>query len=143
MKTAINREKRSDRKLLWFVSLALLAQVLWLVSHMGWLPGSQSKIQSGKIPAGFVREFNHDLKIRDKDSLVWSEAEKGESLYFYDSLLTLSQSTATLYLHEQTEIHLSENTLVTIEPQTTAENSAIRLKFMRGDLKARNPFAKT
>ncbi|MCE3010539.1 MAG: hypothetical protein LW875_08000 [Proteobacteria bacterium] len=143
MKTATNREKRSDRKLLWFVSLALLAQVLWLFSHMGWFPGSQSKIQSGKIPAGFVREFNHDLKIRDKDSLVWSEAEKGESLYFYDSLLTLSQSTATLYLHEQTEIHLSENTLVTIEPQTTAENSAIRLKFMRGDLKARNPFAKT
>jgi hypothetical protein len=77
------------------------------------------------------------------NSLVWENAAEDDTLYYYDSVLTLSQSNATLYLHEQTEVHLFENTLVTIEPQSANNDSEIRLKFTRGDLRARNPSATT
>lgn len=94
-------------------------------------------------PAGYVQKSQRELRKRSMNSLVWENASVDETLYYYDSVLTLSQSSATLYLQEQTEVHLSENTLVTIEPQDQRLDSQIRLKFTRGDLRARNPFATT
>jgi len=94
-------------------------------------------------PAGFIVKAQRELRKRGLNSLVWEDAGQDETLYYYDSVLTLSQSNATLHLNEQTEVHLSENTLVTIEPQSEINDSEIRLKFTRGDLRARNPYATT
>lgn len=75
--------------------------------------------------------------MRSNQSLIWEDASPEQTLYFYDSVLTLSQAQATLELGSGTELHLSENTLITLEPQNNGDNSEIRLKFSKGDLRAR------
>lgn len=106
-------------------------------------PFKSKVIALDQQPAGYVQKAQRELRKRSMNSLVWENASVDETLYYYDSVLTLSQSSATLYLQEQTEVHLSENTLVTIEPQDQRLDSQIRLKFTRGDLRARNPYATT
>jgi len=138
-------ERSSDRKLVLMTSLILLIEVAWLLMHLQILP-NPFKTQDLKLqqkPAGYVVKAERELRKRGMNSLVWENTESNETLYYYDSVLTLSQSSATLHLNEETEVHLSENTLVTIEPQTVASDSQIRLKFTRGDLRARNPYATT
>lgn len=135
----------SDRKLI-LITLALLAvEIIWLLANLRVIPNpfahDTSAIKSK--PAGYVLKSQRELRRRGFDSLIWEQAAPNETLYYYDSVLTLSQSSATLFLQEQTEIHLSENTLVTIEPQDSSTIGQIRLKFTRGDLRARNPYAQT
>ena len=137
--------RRSDKHLLVVTAIFLLFEVIWLLMHSQVLPNPfQNKIsKSQQAPAGFVMKSQHELRKRGLNSLIWENSGTDETLYYYDSVLTLSQSTATLHLNEQTEVHLSENTLVTIEPQSSASDSQIRLRFTRGDLQARNPYAST
>ncbi len=121
----------------------LTLEVAWLLTHLG-LVVSPFQTVKGKgleqTPAGTVQKVQRDLRKRGLNSLIWEDAAEDDTLYYYDSVLTLAQSTATLHLTEQTEVHLSENTLVTIEPQSAADSTEIRLKFTRGDLRARNPY---
>src|SRR4051812_8356011 len=127
------RKRVSDRRLILFTVLALIAEILLLLGHLNILPifSSDSK---DKIKAGYVLKTEKDLKKKVADGLMWDSVEKDDSLYFNDSLLTLSESSATLYLYEKTEINLSENTLVTIEPEDKDNSGQIRLKFSKGDL---------
>ncbi len=137
--------RKSDKHLIVFTAIFLLLEVIWLLMHSHVLPNPfQNKIsKSQQAPAGFVVKSQHELRKRGLNSLIWEDSGADETLYYYDSVLTLSQSTATLHLNEQTEVHLSENTLVTIEPQNSSADSQIRLRFTRGDLQARNPYAST
>ncbi|MEZ0393001.1 MAG: hypothetical protein ACAH59_12345 [Pseudobdellovibrionaceae bacterium] len=125
--------------------MLLIIEVTWLLMHLQMIPNPfrTATPRMEQQPAGYVVKSQHELRKRGLNSLVWENSESNDTLYYFDSVLTLSQSSATLYLHEQTEVHLSENTLVTIEPQTMAQDSQIRLKFTRGDLRARNPYAST
>jgi len=50
------------------------------------------------------------LRRRGTDSLVWEKSAADDVLYYYDSILTLAQSTASLKLFKDSEIRLSENT---------------------------------
>lgn len=133
----------SDKKLLLIILLALSIEIAWLFVNLQILPNPfKSQIVKFETqPAGHVMKIQKDLRKRSLNSLVWENANVDDALYYYDSVLTLSQSTATLYLNDKTEIHLSENTLVTIEPQNILADQQIRLKFLRGDLRASNPFA--
>lgn len=102
-------------------------------------PWSNRLSENSQSPAGVIVKTEKDLKRRGMNSLVWENAYQEETLFYHDSVLTLSESTATLRLEENTEIHLAENTLVTIEPLDKNAGSEIRLKFTRGDLRAKNP----
>lgn len=123
----------------------LAAEVVWLLSHLQIIPSPFKKLslEREKSPAGVVLKSQRELRRRSMDSLVWENSGIEDTLYNYDSVLTLSQSSATLLLHGETEVHLSENTLVTIEPLDQGTENQIRLKFSRGDLRARNPLAST
>jgi hypothetical protein len=132
--------KRSDRPLILVLSMLVISQGLWLAHHLGWLSSSAERFSEERVWAGRVLKADKDVKLRKPTSLIWTSAAEGDALYYFDSVLTLSQSTARLYLHEKTEVLLSENTLITIEPLSTADYGTIRLKFNRGDLRARNPF---
>lgn len=141
----MNQARRSDRTLVIGTLLLLLVEVMCLLMHLQILP-NPFKPASSRIeqkPAGFVVKAQRELRRRGSNSLVWETSGTDDALFYYDSVLTLSQSSATLHLNEQTEVHLSENTLVTIEPQSAAADSQIRLKFTRGDLRARNPYVAT
>jgi hypothetical protein len=139
------RSRTSDRTLIVATVVLLIAEVTWLLMHLQIIP-NPFKVQSVRLEqkaAGFVVKYQNELRKRRINSLLWESSDVDDTLYYYDSVLTLAQSSATLHLQEQTEVHLSENTLVTIEPQDANSDSQIRLKFTRGDLRARNPYATT
>lgn len=136
---------KSDLKLVLGTLVLLLIEVVGLLMHLHWIPNpfQREGAHLSQQPAGFVLNSQRELRKREFNSLVWENSGADDVLHYYDSVLTLSQSSATLHLNEQTEVHLSENTLVTIEPVSAREDNQIRLKFTRGDLRARNPFAAT
>jgi hypothetical protein len=137
-------DSKSDRTLILLTLLLLAGEILWLLMHLHMIPNPFKARQQDLqfVPAGHVVKANRELRKRRSNSLIWENAGPEEVLFYYDSVRTLSQSSATLNLQGQTELHLSENTLVTLEPQSKTD-AQIRLRFTHGDLRARNPFAAT
>lgn len=135
--------KKADRWI--FISLlaALAVEMLLLLWHLGFLPTHESVATRRQLPAGIIVKNENELRRRGVDSLVWEKSASDESVFYYDSLLTLTQSTATLKLEQETEVELRENTLVIIEPPEESSIGEIRLKFVRGNLHARNPWTET
>ncbi len=134
------RSKSTDRGIVLWLLAALFVETLLLLWHLDIVSFGARGEPTGAKLAGQIVHSENDLRRRGVNSLVWEKTETKESVYFYDSLLTLSQSTARLDLEHGTEVELSENTLVTIEPENTKAGGEIRLKFTRGSLQARNPF---
>jgi hypothetical protein len=133
----------SDRKWITLICLLLAIEIIWLLAdlHLISLPfRSRSKSAEGAIEAGHIIKSQEDVEKRSADSLIWEPAKQDDILYYHDSVLTLGQSTATLYLKDQTELQMAENTLVTFEEPEAQSNAEIRLRFAKGDVKARNPF---
>lgn len=136
----------ADRKWIGLIILLLIAEVLWLLVDLQWIdvPYLLKKSKSSNASeAGFIISSKKDLKRRGANSLIWEDTQAKDTLFYHDSVLTLSQSSAKLYLKDQTELELSENTLVTLEEPEDKTKSEIRLRFSRGDLRARNPSFKT
>ena len=132
-----------ERRVIGSLIILLIAEIALLALHLGWGGFTPPAPKQETLLAGHVKRSENELRRRGANSLVWEKSASDDAVYFYDSILTLAQSTATLKLFRDTELKLSENTLVTIEPQDQNENGEIRLKFTRGNLKARNPYVKT
>jgi len=133
----------SDRKWIVIICIALVLEVIWLLYDLQLisLPFlSSSKSKTNAVEAGYIIRSQEDVKKRSSDSLIWEPAKQNDVLYYRDSLLTLAQSSAVLYLKDQTELQMAENTLVTFEEPEAQSNAEIRLRFSKGDLKARNPY---
>ncbi|AZZ35519.1 hypothetical protein CIK05_01445 [Bdellovibrio sp. qaytius] len=136
------RNTNTDRKWIGLIALLLIAEVLWLLVDLQWIdvPFFFKKSQSSQMSeAGYIISSKKDLKRRGANSLIWEDTQAKDTLFYHDSVLTLSQSSAKLYLRDQTDLELSENTLVTLEEPEDKTKSEIRLRFSRGDLRARNP----
>lgn len=128
-----------DRKIIFVLLIALAVQVVLLLAHTGVIHLSGKSNVRG-TPAGRVSEAHNHLRRRSLNSLVWENSQASEAVYYHDSILTLKGSTATLALDNATQVTLSENTLITIEPPDEHESGEIRLRFVRGSLEARNPY---
>ncbi len=133
----------SDNKVIGLLLVALISQILLLLWHMGLLglPGAETSQTSGQV-AGTIESIEKNLKRRPINSLIWEESRAPEKVYFHDSVLTLSDSTAKIQLQNGTQINLSENTLITIEPEKESSSGEIRIKMAQGNIRARNPFEK-
>jgi hypothetical protein len=127
-----------DRKIIFVLLIALALQILLLLAHTGVIPLHRTSSREG-VQAGRVSEAHNQLRRRGLNSLVWENSQTAETVYFHDSILTLKGSTAKLDL-QSTQVVLSENTLITIEPPDEHQAGEIRLRFLRGNLEARNPF---
>lgn len=123
--------------------ILLMVEITLLALHLTWGGFRPRHDNQLTALAGEVQTQEHELRRRSLDSLVWEKSNAHDSLYYYDSILTLSQSTASLKLFKNTDLHLSENTLVTIEPPSDDKHGEIRLLFHKGGFKARNPYVKT
>lgn len=135
--------KISDRKWIIIICVALVLEVVWLLYDLQLiaLPFlTSSKTKTNAVEAGHIVRSQVDVRKRAGDSLIWEPAKQNDPLYYRDSLLTLAQSSAVLYLKDQTELQMSENTLVTFEEPEAQSSAEIRLRFSKGDLKARNPY---
>lgn len=136
--------KLSDNKVISLLLVALVAQVLLLLWHMDILHfhGSSQQANQGLL-AGKIDNIENLTKRRPLDSLIWEESRAPEQVYFYDSILTLAESSAKIKLNNGTQIQLAENTLITIEPEEKDQSNEIRIQFNQGHLKARNPYEST
>ena len=140
------RNPNADRKWIAVIVLLLVAEVLWLLVDLQWIQVpffNKKSASSSMTEAGYIISSKKDLKRRGANSLIWEDTLAKDTLFYHDSVLTLSQSSAKLYLKDRTDLELSENTLVTLEEPEDKTKSEIRLRFSRGDLRARNPSFKT
>lgn len=138
------RSRHFENIILILLGIALVAQILLLLWHMNIISfKKRNHSQITTEAAGTIVKSQNNLKRRALNSLVWENSHSKDVIYYHDSMLTLSQSAATLQLENGTEIHLSENTLVTVEPPDTERHGEIRLRFSKGNLKARNSFSKS
>ncbi len=135
--------KFSDNKVIVGLIIALALQIVILFWHLGWIPLFSSQSMSEGKEAGYVDSLDNTLKKRPINNLIWTRANEKEKVYFHDSLLTLSQSQASVHLDNGTEIKLSENTLITIEPPSQDSPEEIKIQFSKGHLQTRNPFKKS
>lgn len=130
----------SDSKVILILILALLVQILLLLWHMGYIVvGSPPPSSVDHEVAGRVAQVQNKLKRRPLDSLIWQPSRTDETVHFHDSVLTLGASQAKLELKNGTTINLGENTLITIEPPSKEFPEDIKIKFIGGNIKTRNP----
>jgi len=134
------RSKKADRWIVLSLVTALVIQTILLLWHLGVITWQEKSQKGGQGPAGIISQNENELRRRSINSLVWEKSRHDETVYYYDSLLTLAQSTATVKLARDAEVKLAENTLVTIEPPEKSESGEIRLKVVRGNMQARNPW---
>lgn len=133
--------KLTERRIVSMLVVLLVIEVTLLAAHLRFGGFRWTSALPEQRVAGRVIHSENELRRRGNNSLVWEKSGREEQVYFYDSILTLAQSTASLQLDQDTEVKLSENTLVSIEPQEKRGTGEIRLKFVKGSLKARNPYA--
>lgn len=132
--------KFSDRTVVSSLAILLLTEILLLLGHLGALPYvGKSTSHESESPAGQILSAENDLRRRSADSLVWENSSEAEPVYYHDSILTLSQSTAILEFQDGTQIHMAENTLVTVEPGDKDHLGEIRLRFRQGGIRTENP----
>ncbi len=98
------------------------------------LPFTLNSKQERRELVGRVSFLHNRVKRRSADEFLWTSTQTNEDVYFYDSILTLSESKVTLDLQGKSKIDLSENTLIVIEPSQNNKSNELRLKFKRGSL---------
>ncbi|MGE3975619.1 MAG: hypothetical protein AB7F59_13920 [Bdellovibrionales bacterium] len=131
-----------EKRLIVSIILILIGEVVWLLADMKIISISgitQESVAVSRQLIGEVEDRHYSLKRRYLNSLVWEDTKKAEPLYLYDSVLTLERSSAVLKLHGNTQLKLSENTLVVLEPSTRDGVDQLKIRFSRGDVRSRNP----
>lgn len=130
---------RSDRSLLSFAVFALIIQLVWLAVEIDLLPTKflrRGNFEQKRL--GEVSVVQNQLRRRAQNQLYWQEGRQLEEVKTYDSLLTLSQSSATVHLDSGINLTLAENTLIFFEPpQKDSKDSRIRIRFDRGNLRSK------
>jgi hypothetical protein len=127
--------RKSDRYLISSLLLVLCGLIGWLCVHMGWISPSLRQ-KSLHQPAGYVSESYNQLRRKSQSSLKWEKASLNDEVFNYDSVMTLEKSQATIRLNNKTEIHLSENTLITIEPASSGAIGDIKMRLEKGNFRA-------
>ncbi len=129
-----------DRYLFIITFILLILEAGWFLGDLGFIDlkfFSGNSISKVERSVGKLTQTKRNVRRRIKDSIVWEESAPEDSVYNHDSILTLSQSSATLELGNLSRISLSENTLIMVELPDIQGDSRIRLKFSKGDIKTR------
>ena len=128
-----------DRYLLSGALTLLILEVALLLGDLGILPFDPLHLHpvtaiTQKI--GLVEQVNQNVRRKSQGSLIWQSSLPADQLYAFDSLLTLSNSSAKIKLDGDIQLQLSENTLVVLEPFEEGKTEHLRLKFARGTLRS-------
>lgn len=130
-----------DRLLVSGAVLLLIIQVSFLFADLrGVITGpfmSHDKPSSTSVIGEMISTENQ-VRRKNQGSLFWDESRRSDELYEYDSLLTLSGSSAQVKLGQGSTLKLDENTLVVLEPSQNSKSGGIHLRFSRGTLRSKN-----
>ena len=129
-----------DRYLLSGALTLLIFQVLFLLADIGliampWLTKSDTVVSRPSI--GRIVYTKQNVRRRMENSIMWESSTAQDQLYSYDSVLTLSKSSAQLELEGDVNIQLHENTLVVLEPMGDAAEDDFRLLFSHGNFRTK------
>lgn len=130
-----------DRYLISGVLGLLILQIAFLLSSLGLIaPFDYVNVaqNSDRRVIGKMINKRQNVKHKAADSIIWEDANANDALYRYDSILTLDHSSAHLDLEERVSLHVEENTLVMLEPVVAEENDTLRVRFYKGQMRARN-----
>ncbi|MBK7842141.1 MAG: hypothetical protein IPJ71_00380 [Bdellovibrionales bacterium] len=129
-----------DRYLLSGATTLLIIEVALLLGDLGIIPLDPLHLNSLSInqqKIGSILQINQNVRRKTRGSLIWEESVPKDQLYSFDSLLTLSNSSAKIELNEDIQLQLHENTLVVLEPIEAGRDEHLRLKFARGTMRSR------
>ena len=132
---------RSDRKLLLIAVLFLFAQIIWLMSelnliHLPWIAKFQKSDRHRII--GTIISTQNNTRQRAESEIIWQNGVENENVHTFDALLTLKNSAMRIKLNNGSELNLSENTLVYIEPlDDQTKDQRIRIRFAHGSLRSK------
>jgi hypothetical protein len=135
------RKDNVDRYLVSGATALLFLQIGWLLNSLGLVDlfqGQAERNQSAKQVIGQLIQKRENVKRKGADSIIWEESNTNDTLYRYDSVLTLDNSTAQLSLEGDVKLQIHENTLVMLEPLEQADSDTLRVRFYRGQLRSRN-----
>ena len=128
-----------DRLFISGALLLLILEVSALLMGLDDTPSNRALHSQRAKMIGEVKKIENQVRRRAQSSLVWGESKLEDSVYEYDSILTLPSSTAQIQLQGETRLNLDENTLVMLEPNLDQRDATIRVRFTRGSLRSRNP----
>ena len=129
-----------DRFLISGAILLLILEVSVLLMGLDDAPSWMATRQQGSTKViGQLSRTENQVRRRPRNSLVWNESHLRETVFEYDSVLTLAGSSAQIQLQGDTKLNLDENTLVVLEPAVQQDNASIRIRFSRGSVRSRNP----
>lgn len=134
------RSNGVDKRLIGAATLLLFLEIFWLLGDLGiivapWKDFSASS--ENKKVVGLISDTKQEVRQRRSKSIIWEESKKSNELYYYDSILTLSKSSATVELEGSSKIELSENTLIVIEPPEKTGSEKLKLRFSKGNVRAK------
>ena len=120
--------------------MLLLFEVTYLLLDLGiiersWFPNFMSTPPQNQV--GVVSLTQQNVRRRSQQSILWETTSVSDKVYSHDSILTLEQSAAQIDLDGGTQLQLSENTLVVLEPDEGQQSDRLRIRFGRGDLQSR------
>ncbi|MCC7404080.1 MAG: hypothetical protein IT288_06735 [Bdellovibrionales bacterium] len=129
-----------DRKLLIGALALLFIEITLLLGDLGVLPFDPLHLRP--TPAltreiGRVVNVNQSVRRKVQGSLIWENSTADDQLYAFDSILTLTNSSAKVQLQGDVQLQLNENTLVVLEPLSQDRLDHLRLRFTRGTLRSR------
>lgn len=130
-----------DRALISGALALLILQVTYLMADLGFIEdriGLFSERQAQNEVIGEILETQRAVKRRAQNSIIWEDPDRITNLHSYDSLLTLSNSSARIQLDGDIQIDIHENTLIVLEPPEKDKKDLIRLRFNRGNLMSQN-----
>lgn len=129
-----------DRYLLSGATTLLILEVALLLGDLGIIPIDPLHLNSLSISQqkiGSILQINQNVRRKTKGSLIWEDSVPKDHLYSFDSLLTLSNSSAKIEINKDIQLQLHENTLVVLEPIERGKDEHLRLKFARGTMRSR------
>ncbi|MEK6556287.1 MAG: hypothetical protein AABZ31_13655, partial [Bdellovibrionota bacterium] len=130
-----------DRYLVSGALTLLIFQIAWLLSSLGLIDSLHFKTEgasNNKQIIGHMIQKRENVKRKGADSIIWEDSNPNDTLYRYDSVLTLDNSTAQLNLEGDVKLQIHENTLVMLEPIEQNSEDSLRVRFYKGQLRSRN-----
>ncbi|MEK7357976.1 MAG: hypothetical protein AAB250_16115, partial [Bdellovibrionota bacterium] len=127
-----------DRFLIAGAALLLVFEITFLVMDLDESSSRSNQSASSTKSIGTLVEKKNGVHRRGSNTLIWDDSHISDTLYEYDSVLTLTGSSARLKLKGETNLDLDQDSLVVLEPSGETSDGRLKIRFARGSMRTKN-----
>lgn len=127
-----------DRFLIAGAALLLVLEVAFLVTDFDESSTRSNSFTRQERSIGKLVTKTNVVQRRGANTLIWDETQALDPLYAFDSVLTLTGSSARLELEGETVLALDQDTLVVLEPSGESSDGRLKIRFQKGTMRTRN-----